>query len=184
MYSFHIVSILTCFAIRSKPINRSFRSAESFVWNKLFAGGACFKSIFSNSVKMGNACMLGLANNLKILNSIIKLVPVDMVNYFMRKWKKLSSDVLFHNVPMLANKLAVDIYNPISIADGSVFFIPNNATVLSPLRKSIVAFHFKSEIPWLSAIFSPLIKVMRVIFFLHKRDYNMANILSQVEKRG
>lgn len=53
-------------------------------------------------------CVLRLANNFKVFNSIVGLVPVLVVNDFLREGKQFTSKMGLHNKPMFALKLAID----------------------------------------------------------------------------
>lgn len=56
---------------------------------------------------------------LKVLNRVVLLVPIYMVNNLERKWEKFSSNMLFHNMSVFSDKLAVNCNKFVSsIIDG------------------------------------------------------------------
>lgn len=65
--------------------------------------------------------MVALTNNFKIFNSIICFNMVFVMDFFI--WTKRSFQVLFHNISVLKNSFAIDVYSQITIFS-DIWFIP------------------------------------------------------------
>lgn len=104
--SFSVIDSLTRLTIG--PVSfRGFGFRESIDREFFFAFRAYFKAILFRVTALVMERVLRFTHQLQVFNSIIKLIAVNMVNYFVWPWKKFSSQMLFHHPTMLLDYFSI-----------------------------------------------------------------------------
>lgn len=96
------------------------RTITEFVFS--FSPGSCFKFtktrlafIHNSAVNTVERCMFSLAKNLKIFNSIVQSVSINVVNYLFHTLEKWATQMKLHNVAMFWNLTSINIDDSISM---------------------------------------------------------------------
>lgn len=148
---------LTGFTIRPAPISSMGTMRISFVGQEFLTFGTGFPGFVPDPIEKISG-VGGLRNYLKIFKSVIKCIPVFVMDYLRRERSKFAAQVLFHNIPALWNLLSVYSNQFISVTVNSA------ATVSSFLLERGVTIVFQQRIVVATqATFAPIRIMCRVI---------------------